>query len=299
MPLRPAGGPAALPAARQPGSPAARQPGSPAARQDIWWGLAARGPRETWAAGLVWGGHGPALLATGVLPVRPAGAVTGSRVADDGGGYPAGNRARLFSDAWVLERNALIEAKNSDSRDALRAAIGQLYDYRRFHEPLPPRPARRCYGPTRSGLLPCTSGAAYRPLAFWPQTETPTRENARIAILDGAFSLVRGGGQGQDRTADLPLFSSKDHRSQSSVSIHLPGPEPWTAGGVLPRTNANETGTETKGVTMGPMPGPPRSATAPGRPCLQVASRGGLIDLAHRPEVGAAPGAGPAQAVSG
>ena len=30
------------------------------------------------------GGHGPALLATGVLPVRQAGAVTGSRVAGGG-----------------------------------------------------------------------------------------------------------------------------------------------------------------------------------------------------------------------
>jgi hypothetical protein len=32
------------------------------------------------------GGHGPVLLATGVLPVRQAGAVTGSRVAGGGGG---------------------------------------------------------------------------------------------------------------------------------------------------------------------------------------------------------------------
>ena len=34
-------------------------------------------------------------------------------------------------------------------------------------------------------MLPCTSGAAYRPLASWPQTETPARENARIGILTG------------------------------------------------------------------------------------------------------------------
>ena len=32
----------------------------------------------------------------------------------------------------------------------------------------------------------------------------------------------------------------------------FPGPEPQTAAGVLPRTNANETGTETEGVTMSP-----------------------------------------------
>jgi len=105
----------------------------------------------------------------------------------------------------------------------------------------------------RPSMLPCTSGAAYRPLASWPQTETPARENALITILDRTFSLIRGCGQGQDRTADLPLFSSKDHRSQSSVSIHLAGPGPQAAVGVLPRTNANETRTETEGVTMLPI----------------------------------------------
>ena len=49
--------------------------------------------------------------------------------------WPAGEARPIYSDAWVPDRNALIEAKNSDSRDALRRAIGQLYDYRRFHDP--------------------------------------------------------------------------------------------------------------------------------------------------------------------
>lgn len=47
---------------------------------------------------------------------------------------PAGEVWPLFCDVWVEERRALIEAKNSDSRIALRQAIGQLHDYRRFHE---------------------------------------------------------------------------------------------------------------------------------------------------------------------
>lgn len=47
---------------------------------------------------------------------------------------PAGEVRPIFSDVWVPERKALIEAKNSDGRDALRLAIGQLFDYRRFHE---------------------------------------------------------------------------------------------------------------------------------------------------------------------
>ena len=48
---------------------------------------------------------------------------------------PAGEVRPIFSDMWVEDRRALIEAKNSDNRDAVRQAIGQLYDYRRFHEP--------------------------------------------------------------------------------------------------------------------------------------------------------------------
>lgn len=48
---------------------------------------------------------------------------------------PAGEVRPIYSDAWVEARGALVEAKNSDSRDAIRQAIGQLYDYRRFHEP--------------------------------------------------------------------------------------------------------------------------------------------------------------------
>lgn len=48
---------------------------------------------------------------------------------------PAGEVQPMFSDLWVEARQALIEAKSSDSRDAVRLAIGQLYDYRRFHEP--------------------------------------------------------------------------------------------------------------------------------------------------------------------
>jgi hypothetical protein len=40
---------------------------------------------------------------------------------------PAGEVRPICSDVWVEDRRALIEAKNSDSRDAIRQAIGQLY----------------------------------------------------------------------------------------------------------------------------------------------------------------------------
>lgn len=48
---------------------------------------------------------------------------------------PAGEVRPIFSEVSVEDRHALIEAKNSDNRDAVRQSIGQLYDYRRFHEP--------------------------------------------------------------------------------------------------------------------------------------------------------------------
>ena len=38
----------------------------------------------------------------------------------------------MFSDLYNKETNQLIEAKGSVSRDAIRMAIGQLFDYRRF-----------------------------------------------------------------------------------------------------------------------------------------------------------------------
>lgn len=48
--------------------------------------------------------------------------------------YRTGQVRPLFCDLWVQDWRALIEAKNSDSRERLRMAIGQLYDYRRFHD---------------------------------------------------------------------------------------------------------------------------------------------------------------------
>jgi hypothetical protein len=65
---------------------------------------------------------------------------------------PIGQVRPIYCDAWVEERNALIEAKNSDSREALRQAIGQLYDYRRFHQPPVLLALLLPYRPNRDGL---------------------------------------------------------------------------------------------------------------------------------------------------
>lgn len=50
---------------------------------------------------------------------------------------PAGEVRSTYSDLWIPARNALVEAKSSDARDAVRQAIGQLFDYRRFHDAAP------------------------------------------------------------------------------------------------------------------------------------------------------------------
>jgi hypothetical protein len=45
---------------------------------------------------------------------------------------PRGEGKPIFSDLYSKQTNQLIEAKGSVSRDAIRMAIGQLFDYKRF-----------------------------------------------------------------------------------------------------------------------------------------------------------------------
>ena len=47
---------------------------------------------------------------------------------------PKGEGKPIFSDLYSKNEKQLIEAKGSVSRDAIRMAIGQIYDYRRFAE---------------------------------------------------------------------------------------------------------------------------------------------------------------------
>ncbi|GAA2368232.1 restriction endonuclease [Streptomyces sparsogenes] len=50
---------------------------------------------------------------------------------------PAGEVRPLFTDLHDTTDNVLIEAKGSVTREAVRMAIGQLYDYRRYIKPTP------------------------------------------------------------------------------------------------------------------------------------------------------------------
>jgi hypothetical protein len=84
--------------------------------------------------------------------------------------YEATGEWAMYCDAWVKDRNLLIEAKSAQGRDALRQAIGQLYDYRRFHNPDPALAVLLAYEPTgdRGALLRSASIAA-----IWPKPRGP------------------------------------------------------------------------------------------------------------------------------
>jgi hypothetical protein len=89
---------------------------------------------------------------------------------------PAGEICPIYCDAWVPVLTLLIEAKNSDSRDNIRSAIGQLYDYRRFHESPPMLAVLLPYQPLgdRAALL-----KSVHVEAIWPHGHTFRATNRR------------------------------------------------------------------------------------------------------------------------
>jgi hypothetical protein len=84
--------------------------------------------------------------------------------------YEATGEPAMYCDAWVKDRNLLIEAKSAQGRDALRQAIGQLYHYRRFHNSDPVLAVLLAYKPTgdRGALLHSASIGA-----IWPRQRGP------------------------------------------------------------------------------------------------------------------------------
>jgi len=94
--------------------------------------------------------------------------------------YEATGESAMYSDAWVQDRNLLIEAKSAQGRDALRQAIGQLYDYRRFHSLDPVLAILLSYEPTgdRRALLR-SAGIG----AIWPKSRAGFRDTASGAYV--------------------------------------------------------------------------------------------------------------------
>lgn len=81
---------------------------------------------------------------------------------------PPGETRPIYCDAWLPTRNLLIEAKNSDSRNNLRLAIGQLHDYGRFHGVPPLLAVLLPYPPFGDRLDLVTSAGVH---AIWPRGE--------------------------------------------------------------------------------------------------------------------------------
>lgn len=78
---------------------------------------------------------------------------------------PPGEVRPIYCDAWLPSRNLLVEAKNSDSRTNIRLAIGQLYDYRRFHD-VPPLLGVLLPYPPFADRLDLVRSAGVQPI--WP-----------------------------------------------------------------------------------------------------------------------------------
>lgn len=89
--------------------------------------------------------------------------------------WPKGEATSLASDAWVPARGLLLEAKAGDGRDAVRQAVGQLYDYKRFHTEAPGMAVLLPYKP-RPDRLALLQSAGIE--AAW-QTSTGFTDSAR------------------------------------------------------------------------------------------------------------------------
>ena len=81
---------------------------------------------------------------------------------------PAGERRPIFCDLYDKTAGILIEAKGTVAREAIRMAIGQLFDYRRF-APAETRLAVLVPERPRADLIALLEGA--RVHAIWPQDD--------------------------------------------------------------------------------------------------------------------------------
>ena len=89
----------------------------------------------------------------------------------------------MLSDIYIAQRRQLIEAKGEVTREGIRMAIGQLFDYKRFAPPgtrlavlLPWHP-----GPDLEALL-----ATVEVSCIWPRDEAEFVDNAIGVFVLGA-----------------------------------------------------------------------------------------------------------------
>ncbi|WP_344497680.1 hypothetical protein [Streptomyces enissocaesilis] len=81
---------------------------------------------------------------------------------------PAGELKPLFTDLYDATDNILIEAKGTVTREAIRMAIGQLFDYRRYIAPRP-RIALLLPSRPRKDLINLCHSDEVAAFAIWPK----------------------------------------------------------------------------------------------------------------------------------
>ncbi|WP_405808133.1 restriction endonuclease [Streptomyces sp. NBC_00210] len=84
---------------------------------------------------------------------------------------PEGELKPLYTDLFDVTDNVLIEAKGTVTREAIRMAIGQLFDYRRY---IAPRPNIALLLPAepRPDLIKLCHSDEVAAFAIWPKDET-------------------------------------------------------------------------------------------------------------------------------
>lgn len=84
---------------------------------------------------------------------------------------PAGELKPLFTDLYDATDNILIEAKGTVTREAIRMAIGQLFDYRRY---IAPRPDIALLLPSRprQDLISLCHSDEVAAFAIWPKDDS-------------------------------------------------------------------------------------------------------------------------------
>ncbi|MFF2845539.1 restriction endonuclease [Streptomyces sp. NPDC058001] len=86
---------------------------------------------------------------------------------------PRGERDSLFTDLFNLSENLLVEAKGQATRESIRMAIGQLFDYERY---ISPRPRLAILVPSRPRQDLRDLCAALSIQTIWPGDRTNTFE---------------------------------------------------------------------------------------------------------------------------
>ena len=123
----------------------------------------------------------------------------------------------------------LIEAKNSESREALRMAIGQLYDYCRFDEPPVRLAVLLSHPPVETGS-PCCKAQASSDLGTWSRVPRLVQWCFRPTVISSnseklCFALTWFGVAALSqprRVLGMPRISNMRAAAELATSVRFP-----------------------------------------------------------------------------